>query len=529
MPRRSSQRTFRNPVIPGFHPDPSVCRVGKSFYLAASSFEYFPGVPLFHSTDLVHWKKIGHALTRESQLRLHRAPSSGGIYAPTLRYQKGRFYLITTNVSGRGNFYVTARRAQGPWSEPVWLDRKGIDPSLLFTDDGVHYTRNGPGRDWEHPLIFQARLDLDGRRLLGRPRPVFAGTGGPWVEGPHLYRRGGVYYLMAAEGGTGYGHSEVVARSEHPFGPFHPNPRNPILSHRDRRHDPIQATGHADLVDLADGSTWAVFLGIRPTRGRHHHLGRETFLAPVTWGAKGWPVIGNQGRVKLWMPAPPLPSSPFPEPPPRDDFRARSLGLDWCFIRNPRPRDWSLTERPSHLRLKGSAVTLNDVASPAFVGRRQQHFELRCRALLRFEPRRPNEEAGLTLRANEDNHYDLCIRGSEKGREARLVCRQKGVMRLVRQVPLGPGAVVLEIESDPRSYWFRLQCGTQRADLGRLPTRALSTETLTGSGRHHFTGVVIGLYATGNGKRSTTPADFDWFEYRKIRARRSRPRRERTA
>ncbi|MBC8131905.1 MAG: glycoside hydrolase family 43 protein, partial [Deltaproteobacteria bacterium] len=295
MRTSTTSTTFTNPVIPGMHPDPSICRVGRDFYLVTSSFEYFPGVPLFHSRDLVNWEQIGHVLTRPSQVDLRRVRSSGGIYAPTIRFAHGRFYVVTTNVDGGGNFLVTAARPDGPWSDPIWIDRAGIDPSLLFDGRTVYYTRNGPGSDRDHPLIYQTTINPRTGKLAGPPRPVWSGLGGIWPEAPHLYKIGGWYYLLTAEGGTGYDHSIVVARSRLPGGPFEGCPRNPVLTHRGRPSHAIGATGHADLVQLSDGRWWAVMLGVRPVRRpvtgekqRHdvprdlrHHLGRETFLVPV--------------------------------------------------------------------------------------------------------------------------------------------------------------------------------------------------------------------------------------------------------
>ena len=283
---------YRNPVIPGFHPDPSVVRVGDDFYLVTSSFEFFPGVPIFTSRDLVHWRQLGHVLTRESQLPLQKARPSGGIYAPTLRYHDGTFYMITTNVDGGGNFLVTAKDPAGPWSEPVWLpDFGGIDPSLFFDDDGtVYLTGQGSGSPGQPRGIYQTTLDVKTGKLLGPLRLVWDRTGTRYPEGPHLYKIRGRYYLMIAEGGTEYGHMVTIARSDSPWGPFEACPRNPILTHRQTENDmPVQGTGHADLVEAADGSWWMVFLAFRPVSGYWHHLGRETFLAPVTWDADGWP------------------------------------------------------------------------------------------------------------------------------------------------------------------------------------------------------------------------------------------------
>ncbi|HEY4013059.1 MAG TPA: glycoside hydrolase family 43 protein [Polyangiaceae bacterium] len=504
---------YRNPILPGFHPDPSICRVGRDFYLATSSFEYFPGVPLFHSRDLVHWQPIGHALTRPSQLNLDGVPSSGGIYAPTLRHFRGRFFMVTTHVNGGGNFYVTAKNARGPWSDPVRLDEGGIDPSIDFADGTAWYTRNGKGKDFDHPEIHQAPFDLKKGAIVGPVRPVWPGTGGIWPEGPHLYKMGATYYLLTAEGGTGYEHSIVVGRSASPSGPFEPCPFNPILTHRDSPRHPIQATGHADFVELDDGTTWAVLLGIRPTGGRHHHLGRETFLAPVTFTKDGWPRIGERGRVELRMRGPSLPRHPFPSPPVRDDFDARDLSPTWSMLRNPEPGSISLARRRGFLRLAGTAVTLDEVGAPAFVGRRQEHFRVACRAALEFEPRGHGEEAGLTVRANERFHYDLAVGLGREGRTATLRASTRAKTRNVARVTLRPGPLVLELRATEERYAFAVRTGQRRLPLGELPTRGLSAETVGAGGPNYFTGAFIGLYATGNGAASTASADFDWFDY----------------
>jgi xylan 1,4-beta-xylosidase len=506
--------TFANPILPGFHPDPSICRVGGDFYLVTSSFEYFPGVPVFHSRDLVHWRPLGHVLTRRSQLKLDGVRSSGGIYAPTLRHWRGRFYVVTTCVDGGGNFFVTAKNPRGPWSDPVWIDEGGIDPSFFFDEQTLYYTRNGKGADRDHPIIHQTTIHPETGKLESPLRPVWRGTGGIWPEAPHLYKFGTTYYLFTAEGGTGYGHSIVVGRSSSPAGPFEPCPFNPILTHRDRPRDPIQATGHADLVELDDGSTWAVLLGVRPKHGGHHHLGRETFLAPVTWTKDGWPRVGVEGRVETRMRGPALPRHPFPPAPARDDFDGRDLLPGWNFVRNPDAASWSLVARPGFLRLIGSPVTLDDVGSPAFVGRRQQHFRVRCRTALDFSPAGPNEEAGLTVRANERFHYDLAIRSGPSGRMATLRSRTRGRSRVTGRAVLPPGPLTLEVRATEDRYWFGVQAGRRSFRIGDLPTRALSAETIgRAGGGDYFTGAYIGLYATGHGERSRVPADFDWFEY----------------
>ncbi len=504
---------YKNPIISGFHPDPSLCRVGDDFYLVTSSFEYFPGVPIFHSRDLVHWQKLGHVLTRKRQLDLECAPSSCGIYAPTLRHANGRFYLVTTNIGRVGNFFVTARRPEGPWSDPIPIDEEGIDPSFFFEGDEVYYTRNAKGRDFDHPVIKQAKVDISTGKLKGSPRTVWKGTGGVWPEGPHLQKIGKWYYLITAEGGTSYDHSIVIARSKRPFGPFEGYPHNPVLTHRDKPRSPIHAVGHVDLVQLKDGSWWAVLLGIRPKNGRFHHLGRETFLAPVSFDQDGWPRIGHQGAVPMSYPLPALTVHPFDAQPVRDDFNTQTLGLEWQFIRNPRARDWSLKARPGHLRLMGSPATLDDVQSQSAVVQRQRHFNVRCSAKLDFEPGLDREEAGLFVRAREGFHYDLALRHVNGERQLQLVSTVDGIRVTVATASAGRGPLVLEVEADAKNYAFSAIIRGRRRVLGALPTRPLSCEYISRRGPMHFTGVMIGLYATGHGQRSRTPADFDSFEY----------------
>jgi len=509
------ERTFDNPILPGMYPDPSICRVGDDFYLVTSSFEYFPGVPIFHSRDLVHWRQIGHVLTRDTQLDLRGVQPSGGIYAPTLRYHAGRFFMITTLVGSPnrgGNFFVTAEDPRGPWSDPIWLDSDGFDPSLLFADGDVYYLRDGKGADPDHPRVYQARVDLATGALREPMQPIWEGTGGIWPEGAHVYKLAGRYYLFAAEGGTSYDHAEVVARGASPSGPFEAFARNPIVTHRDRAEHPIQALGHADVVELADGTYWAVLLGVR-AHDRRHHLGRETFLVPVRFDADGWPTMGDAGRVELRAAAPRLPLHTFPPVAARDDFDAGALAPVWSFVRNPDAADLSLTARPGHLRLVGSPVTLDEIASPAQVVRRQQHFRVRCRAALDFSPRATNEEAGLSVRANENFRYDLAVRLGVSGREAVLTSRVAGVSTVTARAPLSDGVVTLEVVADETSYEFTVTAAETTTALGKLPVQPLSAEDIGTHGRHHFTGAMFGLYATGNGKRATTPADFDWFEY----------------
>ena len=454
---------YQNPVIPGFYPDPSVCRVGEDYYLVTSTFQYFPGVPVFHSRDLVHWRQIGHCLTRESQLPLDRASGYGGIYAPTIRYHDGVFYMITTNVSAGKHFYVSTSDPAGEWSEPIWIDQEGIDPSFLFDGDRVYFSWTMRG------AIHQAEIDIATGRLLTEPRLIWQGSGGRHPEAPHLYKFDDTYYLMIAEGGTENGHMETLARSSSPWGPFEPCPHNPILTHRNRGTHMIQGTGHADIVQAQDGSWWAVFLAFRETGPypRFHHLGRETFLAPVTWSDDGWFQIGHEGTVELDMEVEGLPPHLWQPEPARDDFDAPALKPYWNFLRAPNAANWSLTERPGWLRLKGSANNLDSLDAVVFVGRRQQHFDCMASALLEFDPQVDGEEAGLTVFMNEGHHYEIGVM-REQGERVVFVRRRIGdLSSVVASEPIRATTVTLQIAATADVYSFSYSVGrSARAHAG---------------------------------------------------------------
>lgn len=497
---------YTNPVIPGFHPDPSICRVGDDYYLVTSSFEYFPGVPIFHSQDLVHWQQIGHCLTTKAQLPLAGAWYSGGIYAPTLRYNNGWFYMVTTNVSGGGNFFVKSQNPEGPWSEPVHLDQGGIDPSLLFDDDGRVYLQSpttGEGGDG----IYQCEIDIETGIRLSESRLIWKGTGGAHPEGPHVYKINGQYYLMIAEGGTEYGHMETIARSENPYGPYEPCPHNPILTNRSKNNG-IHATGHADLIEAQDGSWWAVCLGFRPVSyPMGHHLGREVYLAPVSWTSEGWPIVGNGTHVEPVMDAPKLPQVLWPEQPARDDFEGGKLDMKWTFLRNPAEQSWSLTQRPGFLVLHGQAATLDEPGSPAFVGRRLCHFSCSMGAKLEFEPQHDGEEAGITMYMDGKHHYDLAVKLIQ-GRKQLIFRRTVGSMRMVEMHDCPEGALILRFQALPEKFIASVQTSSsEEIELGWGETHLLSTEVAGG-----FVGVMAAMYATSESPEPA-PASFDWFDY----------------
>src|SRR5574344_1597092 len=329
---------YKNPIIKGFHPDPSVCRVDSDYYLVTSSFEYFPGVPIYHSRDMVNWEQIGNVLSRRSQLELSKSGVSGGIYAPTIRYNDGVFYMITTNVSNKGNFFVYTTDPKGEWSEPVWLEQGGIDPSLYF-EDGKCYMTSNPD-----DAIWLCEIDKKSGKRLSPSKKIWSGTGGRYPEAPHIFKKEGYYYLLIAEGGTEFGHKVTIARSKNIYGPYESNPGNPIVTHfrQIAQGNPIQGTGHADLVQAHDGSWWMVMLGFRVQSGAHHLLGRETFLAPVEWNSEGWPVVNGNGTVNIDMSnVKTLPQIKMGTPPPlpaRPTFPSRR-------------RSWASARSTSTIRL----------------------------------------------------------------------------------------------------------------------------------------------------------------------------------
>lgn len=498
---------FTNPIISGFYPDPSICFVGEDYYLVTSTFEYFPGVPIFHSKDLVHWRQIGHCLTSEEQLPLSNAWRSGGIYAPTLRYHEGTFYMVTTNVSGGGNFYVTASNPAGPWSLPIPVAQEGIDPSLLFDDDGRVYfqcARNGD----EGEGIYQCEIDIATGALRSDAKMIWKGTGGACPEAPHLYKINEQYYLMIAEGGTEYGHMETIARSKSPFGPYEPCPYNPILSNRSMSSK-IHATGHADLIQVQDGTWWAVCLGIRPASyPMAHHLGREVFLAPVTWTQDGWPIIGNDTHIEVEMDAPHLPQVEWEAQPIRDEFNDSTLALDWVFLRNPKPRSWALDERSGYLTLHGHTHTLSDeLGAPAFVGRRLSHFTSRIETKLEYEPLHDGEEAGITTFMNEKHHYDLGVT-SVAGNKKIVFRKTVGSLQVEEFHDYPEGAIQLQVKTEPQRLTFSIKSEQgEYTQIGWGETHFLSTEVAGG-----FTGVFAAMYATSP-VEPATPALFDWFDY----------------
>jgi beta-xylosidase len=486
---------FSNPVIAGFHPDPSVCRVGDEYFLVTSTFTYFPGVPIFRSTNLVDWEQIGNVLDRREQLDLRSTQNvtSLGVFAPTLRHHDGRFWMVTTvctHDGGLRNFFVTAEDPAGEWSDPVLIDVLGIDPDLAWDDDGTCWLHTALG------AISRTRIDDKTGAVLEGPLPTWSGTGLAYPEAPHLLRRGSHWYLLIAEGGTERGHAVSIARAASPTGPWESCPHNPIISHRSTDR-PIHNTGHADLVEALDGSWWMVLLGSRPLgmTPKFQVLGRETFLVPVEW-VDDWPVVGEL-LVEMSR-RPPGEDMPARDDR-RDDFDTGTWDPRWLAIRAPLDDHASLTARPGWLTLHGTS-SLED-GEPAFVGRRQQHQECTVRALVDVGDA---SEAGLTVWMDDRAHYDVAVV------EERIVVRAR-IGPLAQELASAPAPeepVVVQVR-------FAVQAGSNEPDLvdlgyerdgdvvslATLPGRYLSTEVAGG-----FTGRVIAMFAVGG------TAAFDWFE-----------------
>lgn len=491
--------TYTNPVIPGFYPDPSVCRVGDDYYLVNSTFEYYPGVPVFHSKDLIHWNQIGHCIHRKGQI-----DGEINIFAPTIRYHAGTFYMITTNVSYKGNFYVTAQNPAGPWSDPIWIDMPEIDPDLFFDDNGKAYVITS--------TFELAEIDIETGNLLSERKKIWNSTGGRYPEAPHIYKKDGFYYLMAAEGGTEEAHMVTIARSHNIWGPYIDNPANPIATHVNvaGMGKPIQGIGHADIIQAHDKSWWMVIHGYRSVTGYppHHILGRETCLVPVSWPKGGWPVVNGNGTVAVEMTCPTLPLNPFEAKPTRTNFDDEELGLEWNYIQPPTAGNFKLNSKKGILELTGSAGKIGEKGNPGFVGRRLTDIQFEATTRMEFNPKNENEEAGIIL-LNNGSHFDIMVY-SKQGKRYLAVKLQFGqTIYKSKEIMLESGAVDLKIEGTGSEFIFSY--AQNNNDFKKVETagaRFLSTQTVG-----WFTGLYVGLYATGNGTQAEVPAVFDWFEY----------------
>lgn len=503
---------YRNPVLAGFYPDPSVIRVGTHYYLVNSTFAWFPGLPIFESTDLVHWTLIGHVIDRASQLNLDGMGVSRGLFAATLAHHAGVYYVVGTEVDGGGNFIVSARNPAGPWSDPVWLKHvNGIDPSLFFDDDDQAYLLNNGPPEAEpqypgHRAIWMQRFDLSRLQPFG-PRRVVLNGGADlsykpvWIEGPHLYKRQGWYYLSAAEGGTGPQHSQVVLRSRSLWGPYQAYAGNPILSQRDlpaQRADPVTNAGHADLIEASDGSWWAVFLASRSYAQGHYNTGRETWLLPVHWQAD-WPLILPAGQaIPRVVPAPAMMHNDLAQAPMagnfiwRDEFDQPRLDPTWSFLRAPQQTWWDLNSKAGALSMQALHEGLDSPHNPSLLARRQQHLAFDASTELEL-PTHGGLSAGLVAFHDETHWYYLGVRRVGNNTELFLEKRAGRSTQIVARTTFAATSrLQLKISANAGAYSFAYAVvdddwqWLQRDADGTI----LSTQVAGG-----FVGTMLGLYA----------------------------------
>lgn len=501
---------YKNPIIPGYNPDPSICRVGNDFYLVNSTFEFFPGVPIYHSQNLVNWELIGYCLTRRSQLELENCRNSGGIYAPTIRHHNGTFYMITTNVTDKGNFIVHTSDIHGEWSEPAWIDQGGIDPSLFWdNDERCYYCSTGILDGVRGIVAFE--IDPMTGEILSEKKLISEGCGGQCAEGPHIYKKDGFYYLMIAEGGTEYAHRETIQRSEHIYGPYTPCPHNPIISHKEYKKSEIQATGHADLVEDSNGNWWMVCLGIR--RFSHallHNLGRETFLAPVSWNEEGWPVVGynGNGTIELVMDAP-LPglncedslenqytiqsgddilnpalytkngkvmpmSNDFPYKNDiftpelligkkaiksnhniHIDFSKKIMDKHLQYTRNPISTNYIHNSDSATLTLLGTNITLNEPGkSPTIMSFKQPEFTTTLTAAIDLKNTNAHR-CGVSTYYNNDYHYEIYVGNDTDGKYI-------GFYKHIHDMGVELARIPVTCESDDSTNYLLVRIDTNR-------------------------------------------------------------------
>lgn len=525
--------TIKNPVLRGFNPDPSILRVGDDYYIATSTFEWFPGVQIHHSRDLVNWHLLTHALTRTSQLDLRGNPNSGGVWAPDLSYHDGTFYLIYTDVKSLDwiyndshNYLVTATDIMGPWSEPIYLNSSGFDPSLFHDEDGRKWLLNmqwdfRPNHNIFAGILIQEYSPTE-QKLVGPIRNIFKGTSIKLTEGPHLYKQAGYYHLMTAEGGTVYEHAVTMARSKNIFGPYEIHPQNPVLTSSADRELVLQKAGHASLVETQHGEWYMVHLVGRPLKPQWVcNLGRESALQKCYWSSDGWlRLVQGNNQPLVEVEGPSLPAFPFEPVPEHDDFDSTKLSIHFNSLRIPVEEKWlSLTERPGYLRLRGRE-SLSSWQRQSLIARRQQAFRCEVQTCLEFEPETFQQMAGLICLYDSRNYFYLCVSYDEGiGKSLRIIDCDRGEYsepseKLVSLEKLTRIYLKITIYYDALQFYFSPN-GLDWEVIGPvLAASRLSDEYCT-SAKGSFTGTFIGMCAQDlSGRRLV--ADFDFFDYQEF-------------
>jgi xylan 1,4-beta-xylosidase len=533
-------QTIHNPILPGFNPDPSILRVGDDYYIATSTFEWYPGVQIHHSRDLVNWRLLTRPLRRAAQLNMQGVPDSCGVWAPCLSYSDDRFYLIYTNVKRYGrtslgaasgavfrdldNYLVTAGKIDGEWSDPVFLNSSGFDPSLFHDDDGRKWLVNQlwdhrPGHNRFAGIVLQEYSEKE-RALIGPRSLIFKGTAIGFTEGPHLYKRNGYYYLLMAEGGTGWGHAVTLARSREIAGPYELHPDKYILTARTRPDVELQRAGHADLVETQTGEVYMPHLCGRPLRNRGRcTLGRETAIQKMAWREDGWLYTADGTGVPVTnTPAPPLAQHPFPAAPARADFDAPELPIDFQWLRSPYPEElFSVTARPGFLRLHGRDG-VGSVFTQALVARRQQAHCYSAETLVEFEPASFEQQAGLICYYNGSKFHYLYVSHDEAlGKHVRVMTFNPDVGQAdyaIAPIAVAAGPVRLRVEVDDERLYFGYAVGGGAWQwIPQMFDASILSDEAGPPFAPNFTGAFVGMCCVDMaGLRR--PADFDYFEYR---------------
>ena len=537
-------KKIKNPILPGFYPDPSICRAGDDFYMVCSSFELYPGIPVFHSKDLANWEQISYAMTKENGFHVNANVFAGGVMAPTIRYSNGIFYIINANFGDKGNFIVTATDPAGEWSKPHWITEvPDIDASLFFDDDGKVYIVS-PGNvkksdGTSERGIFAVAFDLDIMKIKGEPVQIWnsALREAAAPEAPHIYHIGEYYYLMIAEGGTEHYHAVTIARSKELMGWYEGNPANPVMTHRQFGFDyPIDNVGHADFIDTPNGNWYAVMLGSRTIDGQHKNLGRETYICPVKW-ERNWPVFSpGSGKIDWEYPADEdLPWTEFEKVPEKDHFDRQTLDLQWSFWGTPYQDFWMIEE--SHLKLKclkrpmcsplkqlgRDTINYNGDDCVSFIGRRQTAIDFEAFCKMIFVPQE-NETAGVCIfqACNHQYRMERKIKEHKQMLELILVTTQisgpphipgfqsTSTETVLASTEYAEEEIVLGLKVKGQNYDFYYGKDEDHLILlyENADGKAINPEFIGG-----MVGTMIGMFASGNGTESEHYAKFDWFRY----------------
>ena len=537
------QEQFNNPILRGGYPDPSICRVGNDYYLVNSSFEYFPGLPIHHSTDLVNWELVGHGLHRKSQctgtMNLVDVQSNGGIHAPTIRYHDSTFYIITTNVYQPPkkdeptqfiNFIITAKHPEGPWSDPIIIKgAPGIDPDIFFDDGGkIWYSGthapDKPNFQGEGEIWMQ-ELDPTSFQLLGERHYLWRGAcQGTWAEGPHIYKKDDWYYLLIAEGGTHFNHAVMVAASKNITGPYEPNDRNPIFTTRHMSYDYwVNSTGHADIIELPNGEWKMVCLGIRNEVNRGSNMGRETMLLPVIWEQEPyewkevkyiWPVCAPlTGKLEENQPYPLARNTKYNNAYFQDDFNNDELGMHWTSRRVPKENAIDLNLQPGFLRMKYLPQTIGERKAYNFIGIKQQESQFELVTSMQFNNKLNGEEAGFCLMQKDDNYILFDVKREDNENVLQLVIKPHDKEAYIKKdLVLNKKTKQLELKitanKEHYNYYYRLKSNDIWINFDQT-----SNDVLISRG---YTGAHLGLYATCNGGKSVSSAAFELMTYKNI-------------